>query len=84
VSTEIASCGQGRLPGMVWRAGDAVKHLGPPPGLEIHLWSRLFSTRCGLDAEAGPWQHAAETEDDDVWCPPCLRQAGIAHTVESV
>jgi len=77
-----ARCGRGEIDGAVWRAGDPVKHLGPPARLGIHLWSRLFSTRCGLTASAGRWQplaHDGFREDDDYWCPACLDQAGIAY-----
>ncbi len=80
----MARCGQGRINGMVWRPGDPVKHLGPPDHLGIRTGSRLFSTRCGLGlrypgGELMGWMYATLTEDDDVWCPPCLAQAGIAH-----
>jgi hypothetical protein len=81
-AAEVAVCGQGILPGMIYRAGDPLKHLGPTPGLDIPFWSPLFSTRCGLEADAGPWQHADGFMNDDAWCPPCLRQAGIPHRVE--
>jgi hypothetical protein len=85
MSTELATCGRGTLPGMVWRAGDPVKHLGPPPHLDIHLWSQLFSTRCGLNTSDGPWQAASVTDnDDDNWCPACLAQAGIPHSIVRV
>lgn len=73
-----ARCGQGTIDGSVWRPGDGNKHLGPPERLGIGLWSRLFATRCGLDAKAGAWRRQAGGEDDDVWCPDCLMQAGIA------
>lgn len=76
-----ARCGTGTLDGAVWRPGDGNKHLGPPEHLGIHLWSNLFSTRCGLDAKAGDWRNQAWGEDDDVWCPDCLRQAMIPFTL---
>lgn len=72
-----AKCGTGTINGAVWRPGDPVKHLGPPANLEIHLWSQLFSTRCGLGAQTGAWRVAEPSEDDDCWCPDCLRQAGV-------
>lgn len=72
--TQIARCGRGILPGMVMRPGDPVKHLGPPPGL-MPTWARTFSTRCGLEAGEGPWAYTQD--DDDVWCPGCITQAGF-------
>jgi hypothetical protein len=77
----MARCGTGTIDGAVWRPGDPLKHLGPPARLEIHLWSQLFSTRCGLDAKTGDWRAADRTEDDDCWCPGCLRQAMIPFTL---
>ena len=78
-----ARCGIGTIDGAVWRPGDPVKHLGPPGHLQIHLWSRLFQTRCGLGPDrTNPWQpqeHGGFREDDDYWCPACLAQAGIAY-----
>lgn len=71
-----ARAGKGRLPGMVWRPGDAAKHLGPPEGL-MPTWVPTFSTRCGIGPEKGPWQY---TEDeDDVWCSDCLRQGMVPY-----
>lgn len=80
----MARCGQGRIDGMVWRPGDPVKHLGPPDRLAIRTWSLLFATRCGLGPryDSGGsmgWLAATPNENDDVWCPACLAQAGIAH-----
>jgi hypothetical protein len=77
----VASCGTGTIDGAVWRPGDPVKHLGPPGRLAIGMRSALFSTRCGLDAKTGDWRLAGWGEDDDCWCPGCLRQAGIAFTL---
>lgn len=77
----MAKCGTGTIDGAVWRPGDPNKHLGPPDRLGISLWSLLFRTRCGLDAAAGDWRKQAPGENDDVWCPGCLRQAGISSTL---
>jgi hypothetical protein len=81
-----ARCGRGTIDGAVWRPGDPVKHLGPPEHLGIRLWSKLFSTWCGLGPQPEPgygrWQpqeHDGFREDDDYWCPPCLDQAGISY-----
>lgn len=70
----------GTLPGAAWRHGDPLKHLGPP--MDIHLWSQLWQTRCGLTAADGNWDRC--NDEDDLWCPPCLRQAGIAHREEPI
>jgi hypothetical protein len=84
-TVEVAVTGRhDRLPGQVWRAGDPLKHLGPPEGLEIPFWSRLWVTRCGLTGQGGNWAIVGEGANDDVWCPGCLRQAGIPHRVESL
>jgi hypothetical protein len=77
----FAECGSGTIDGAVWRPGDPVKHLGPPEHLSIRLWSRLFSTRCGLGPQDGAWQKVTWSENDDCWCPPCLAQALIGHIV---
>ena len=79
-----ARAGTGTIDGAVWRPGDPVKHLGPPARLGIHLWSALFSTRCGLEAADGAWlpaDHDGFHEDDDCWCPGCLTQAGLEYTL---
>lgn len=78
----VATCGRGILPGMIWRPGDPLKHLGPPESLGIPFDSSLFQTRCGLERTDGQWRQAADHENDDVWCPGCLAQAGLAHRVE--
>jgi hypothetical protein len=75
-----AACGHSELAGMVWRRGDALKHLGPLEHLAIPMRSKLFLTRCGLSATDGSWA----TVDfgpggDDFWCPRCLMQAGIPY-----
>lgn len=62
----------------VWRNGDPEKHLGPSPQLIPHLWSPLFSTRCGLGRDQGLWRRSAESENDDFWCGGCVSQAGLA------
>lgn len=67
---ELAYCGYHKLPGQVWRRGDAAKHLGPPPHLAIPPWSQLFQTRCGLSVGDGPWEPTED--DDDCWCPGCI------------
>lgn len=69
-----ARAGIGRIPGMVWRPGDAAKHLGPPEGL-MPTFVPAFQTRCGL----GPTGWAYTDDEDDVWCADCLKQAGIAY-----
>jgi hypothetical protein len=78
----FAACGRGLLPGVVWRPGDPVKHLGPPESLGIPAWSRLFQTRCGLD-NSHSWQTVEAGQDDDIWCAKCLSQAGIPYREES-
>jgi hypothetical protein len=77
LSNSYARCGRGRLPGMVWRRGDDLKHLGPYSHRMPHLGtqSQLYRTRCGLDRDAGPW--LSTTDNDDVWCVNCIRQYGI-------
>ena len=72
-----ARCGRGVIDSAVWRPGDPNKHLGPPRNSGVRTWSERFSTRCGLDSKAGFWRWADQHEDDDVWCPECLKQAGI-------
>ena len=79
----FATCGRGNIPGMVWRPGDPLKHLGPQEGL-LHRGTRspLFETRCGLGQPDGPWKYAEWTQNDDLWCPGCLRRAGVQHVEE--
>lgn len=72
-----AKCGTGTIDGAVWRPGGSLKHLGPPDRLSISPRSPLFSTRCGLSAQDGEWRPARPGEDDDYWCPDCLRQAMV-------
>jgi hypothetical protein len=86
-----AKAGTGRIDGACWRPGDPVKHLGPPYAMverqsAAFYASRLFSTRCGLGPETGPWLRQGDwgdgydwADDDDYWCPPCLDQVGIAY-----
>ena len=83
-SGQMAYCGQGRIDGMCWRPGDAVKHLGPPKRLAIPLWSRLWQTRCGLGPQDGHWQWIDQGQDDDCWCPKCIGQAGMAYWFDAV
>lgn len=78
----MAMCGKGTIDGAVWRPGDPVKHLGPPEHLGIRLWSNLFATRCGLGPKDGDWQKPGWGENDDCWCPGCLQQAMIPHTID--
>lgn len=75
----LVATGARTLAGQVSRPGDPAKHLGPPEGLGIPVWSSLFSTRCGLEAAAGPW--SPTEDDDDAWCPGCISQAGLAYEV---
>ena len=72
-----AKCGTGTIDGAVWRPGDPAKHLGPPARLQMPLWSALFQTRCGPKARDGDWRPQAPGQDDDYWCPGCLKQAMI-------
>lgn len=80
---KVAIAGTGVLPGMVWRPGDPLKHLGPPEGTFVTgTRSRLFWTRCGLRSTDGDWQYCEPGQDDDCWCPGCLAQYGWPHTLE--
>jgi hypothetical protein len=86
-----AKAGTGTIDGACWRPGDPNKHLGPSYRIVEHqsaafYASRLFSTRCGLGPGDGPWLRQGDwgqgvqwADDDDVWCPACLEQAGIAY-----
>lgn len=79
-----ARCGMGTIDGSCWRPGDPNKHLGPPYRLQIRYWSKLFATRCGLgprypNGDPMGWRKQEPGENDDVWCPACLDQAGIRY-----
>lgn len=63
----------------VWRRGDAAKHIGPPAGLINETWSQLWSTRCGLGSDAGPWMLSPREQNDDLWCEDCVRQAMLPY-----
>lgn len=64
-----------------WRAGDPVKHVGPPEGL-VPMFSPLWQTRCGLEAKDGAWTPTTRSQNDDVWCVGCIKQAGIPFVEE--
>lgn len=59
--------------------GDGTRHIGPPAGLSIPTWSQLWSTRCGLGKDDGPWFDKSVPGEniEEPWCLDCLRQAGF-------
>jgi hypothetical protein len=69
-----ARCGRGTIDGACWRPGDPVKHLGPPYGLQVHYWSKLFATRCGLgpldpDGHPAGWRRQGDWGGDGPFGP---------------
>jgi hypothetical protein len=60
---------------VVARQREPSMHLGP--NHYIPMLSLMWSTRCGLTAEAGPWYLQGPL--GTTWCGGCLRQAGLTH-----